>query len=254
MQVNHGNVTVGDLLIPLILCLVLFSAVLHADDWPQWRGIDRLGVWAEGDIIERFPADGLKVKWRVPISGGFSGPVVADGRVFVTDFALLSETRVMDGTERILALDEHTGELLWTHDWLAPYRNLMASYATGPRASPAVEGNRVYAVGAAGMILCLDAGTGEVLWQIDATAKYGTTVPVWGVSGSPLVDGDRVIYIVGGEPDALVMAFDKMTGEEVWRSLPVVSEMGYAQPVIYHAGGVRAVDHLASDRGQFAQP
>ena len=115
----------------------------------------------------------------------------------------------------------------------------MASYATGPRASPAVEGNRVYAVGAAGMILCLDAGTGEVLWQIDATAKYGTTVPVWGVSGSPLVDGDRVIYIVGGEPDALVMAFDKMTGEEVWRSLPVVSEMGYAQPVIYHAGGVR---------------
>ena len=239
MQVNHGNVTVGDLLIPLILCLVLFSAVLHADDWPQWRGIDRLGVWAEDDIIERFPADGLKVKWRVPISGGFSGPVVADGRVFVTDFALLSETRVMDGTERILALDEHTGELLWTHDWPAPYRNLMASYATGPRASPAVEGNRVYAVGAAGMILCLDAGTGEVLWQIDATAKYGTTVPVWGVSGSPLVDGDRVIYIVGGEPDALVMAFDKMTGEEVWRSLPVVSEMGYAQPVIYHAGGVR---------------
>ena len=229
----------NNLLIPLISCAVLLSAVLHADDWPQWRGADRLGVWAEDGIIERFPADGLKVKWRVPVKAGFSGPVVADSRVFVTDFAFLPETRVMDGTERILALDEETGELLWTHEWPAPYRNLMASYATGPRASPTADGDRVYVFGAAGMILCLNAGTGEVLWQIDAAAEYDTTVPVWGVASSPLVDGERVIYIVGGEPDALVMTFDKMTGEEIWRALPVVSEMGYAQPVIYRAGGVR---------------
>lgn len=226
------------LVMPVVF-MALLTVPLVAEDWPQWRGPNRLAIWAEDGIVDRFPEGGLKVTWRVPIKGGFSGPVVADGRVFVIDFEFLPGTRVAEGTERLLALDEETGDVLWTQTWETTYRNLMLSYATGPRGSPTVDGNRVYVAGAAGRMLCLDTATGEVIWEIDSVAEYDTSVPVFGVSSSPLVDGDHVIFVVGGEPDALVAAFDKRTGEEVWRSIDVVSEMGYAQPLIIEAGGVR---------------
>ena len=211
----------------------------HADDWPQWRGPSRLGVWTETGIVDRFPDAGLTVAWRVPIRSGFAGPVVAGGRVFVLDYQETPGTRTMDGAERLVALDEETGAVLWTREWPATYRNLHVTFATGPRATPSVDGDRVYVVGAAGMILCLDTATGAVVWQVDTVAGYGSTVPVYGVSASPLIDGDRLIALVGGEPDALVVAFDKRTGDEVWRALPTVSETGYAAPMIYEAGGVR---------------
>jgi len=221
------------------LCTAFLIASLEASDWPEWRGAGRQAVWTEDGIVDRFPAGGLDITWRTPVKGGFSGPVVAEGRVFVTDFEFLSETRVMDGTERILALDEQSGDVLWTREWPAAYRNLQLSYATGPRASPTVDGDHVYVAGASGKIICLEAATGGIVWEHDAVAEYDTTIPVWGVTSSPLVDGDRVIYIVGGEPDALVVAFDKQTGQEQWRAIDVATEMGYAQPIIYEAGGAR---------------
>ena len=219
--------------------LWLLAATVHADDWPQWRGPSRLGVWTETGIVDRFPAAGLKVAWRVPIRPGFAGPVVAAGRVFVLDYQETRGTRTMDGAERLLCLDEETGELLWTQEWPATYRNLHVTFATGPRATPSVDADRVYVVGAAGMILCLETATGAVVWQVDTVAEYGTTVPIYGVSSAPLVDGDRLIALVGGEPDALIVAFDKQTGDEIWRALPTVSETGYAAPMIYEAAGVR---------------
>lgn len=210
----------------------------HAEDWPQWRGTERLGVWTETGIVREFPDDGLAVKWRVPVNGGYAGPAVADGRVFVLDY-VETEPRTMDGTERLLALDEETGETLWSHEWPTTYRMLMFTYATGPRATPTVDGDRVYVTGATGLILCLNVETGEVIWQKDTVTEHDTSIPVWGTSSAPLIDGDRVIFLVGGEPDALVMAFDKYTGEEVWRSLESRTEMGYNQPLIIEAGGAR---------------
>ena len=233
-----GERTVG-VWILAALGLALAAPALDAVDWPEWRGAGRQAVWSEDGIIDRFPAGGLNVTWRTPINGGFAGPAVADGRVFVADFEFLPETRVMDGTERLLALDEATGEVLWTYEWPTAYRNLQLSYATGPRSTPTVDDDRVYVAGGAGMLLCLQAETGEVVWQHDTVTEYDTTVPVWGTASSPLVDGDLLIQVVGAEPDGLVMAFDKMTGEEVWRAIDVTNEMGYGQPVIYEAGGVR---------------
>ena len=109
----------------------------------------------------------------------------------------------MDGTERVLALDEQTGEVLWTHEWPTSYRMLMASYAVGPRATPTVDGDRVYVVGATGVLSCLDVETGELLWRKRYIEDYDTSVPTWGITSAPLVDGDRLITVVGGEPDAL---------------------------------------------------
>jgi outer membrane protein assembly factor BamB len=226
-------------LTPVIVAIALMTTTLGADDWPEWRGAGRQAIWTEDGIVDRFPPGGLTVTWRTPIQAGFAGPVVAGGRVFVTDFAFLPETKVMDGTERILALDEQTGSVLWRHNWPAAYRNLQLSYATGPRASPTVDGDWVYVAGAGGMLLCLEAATGRLVWSHDAVAEYDTTIPVWGVTSAPLVEGHLAIFIVGGEPDALVVAFDKRTGAEVWRAIDVVAEMGYGQPVVYEAGGVR---------------
>ncbi len=218
------------------------AAVVHAtvvaDDWPQWRGADRLAVWQESGIVEHLP-DELAVDWSTPIRSGYSGPAVADGRVFITDWFEDPESRTLDGTERVLALDEQTGDVLWTHEWSTSYRMLQVSYAVGPRATPTVDENRVYVVGATGRLFCFDVTTGSVLWEKDYVAEYGTSVPVWGIVSAPLVDDERLITVVGGEPDALVVAFHKRTGEELWRAIEVQAEMGYAQPVIYEVGGVR---------------
>ncbi|MBM62385.1 MAG: pyrrolo-quinoline quinone [Acidobacteria bacterium] len=224
----------------IAVLLVVWSLAnsVSADDWPEWRGQGRLGVWNETGIVDTLPEQ-LKVSWRRPINSGYSSPVVADGRIFITDWQEDPESRTVDGRERLLALDEETGEALWSHEWDTSYRMLMFSYAVGPRATPTVDGNRVYVVGATGRLLCLHTDTGAVIWEKDYVAEYGTSVPIWGVSSSPLVDGDNLIALVGGEPDALVMAFNKETGAEIWRAIPVTSEMGYAQPVIYEAGGVR---------------
>jgi outer membrane protein assembly factor BamB len=145
----------------------------------------------------------------------------------------------MKGTERALALDEQTGEILWTHEWPADYAGLQPRYAIGPRATPTVDGDRVYVLGAKGALLCLDVATGKVRWKRDYVREYGTRVPAWGITGAPIVEGDLLIGLVGGQDDALAVAFEKRTGREVWRALPTGKEPGYSQPVIFDVGGTR---------------
>ncbi len=207
-----------------------------AADWPQWRGEGRLGVWHDKGILKRFPSSGLQVKWREPLGGGYSGPAVADGRVFVMDF--LADTGYR-GTERLVALDENSGRRLWTRSWKVDYTGLSGSYAIGPRATPTVDSDRVYALGSKGALLCVRSDNGEILWQKDFVRDYQTEVPVWGMVGSPLVDGPRLIALVGGQDEAKVVAFDKLTGREIWRALPSDSEPGYAPPILISAGGRR---------------
>lgn len=222
----------------LAVATLLAVVPLSAEDWPQFRGADRLAVWHEDGILDRFPDNGLTFTWRVPIRSGFSGPAVADGRVFVTDWVEDPESRTMDGTERALALDEETGEVLWSYSWGATYRALLQSYAGGPMATPTVDGDRVYILGATGLLWCLDVATGEVVWHRNYQVDYDASLPPWGTPNAPLVDGDLLIAVVGGEPDALVVAFDKYTGDERWRALQVVGGSS-SHPVIYEAGGVR---------------
>ena len=206
----------------------------RGEDWPEWRGQGRGGVWTESGILEKFPSDGIKALWRTPVRAGFAGPAVAAGRVYLTDFERSSANK---GTERALALDEKTGKVLWTREWAANYQGI--SYGIGPRATPTVDGDRVYVVGASGILLCLRASTGEVVWQKNYVEDFRTQLPVWGITSAPLVDGDRLIAIVGGQPDAKVVAFDKMTGREIWRAVASDSEPGYCQPIILENGGKR---------------
>ena len=121
------------------LLIFIHAGPLPAEDWPEWRGKGRGGVWKDTGILVKFPTNGLKAAWRTPIGGGYTGPAVADGRVYVTDYR---STQGRKGIERALCLDERTGEVLWSHSWDVDYAAL--DYPYGPRATPTVDGATVF--------------------------------------------------------------------------------------------------------------
>ena len=126
------------LLVWTLAFLAIGSAALLADDWPEFRGKGRLGLWNETGLLKTFPEDGLPVLWRTPINGGFTGPAVVDGRVYVTDLRV-TDRRTLAGFERTIALDEQTGAVLWTREWPVNYaKSHVALHAHGPAATPTV--------------------------------------------------------------------------------------------------------------------
>ena len=223
--------------------ITLASLALRAEDWPQWLGTKRDGVWRETGIVEKLPTNGFTYRWRTPIGGGYSGPAVAKGRVYVMDRQLAKDAKnpksafdrsTIAGSERVLCLNEADGKILWQHEYECPYT---VSYAAGPRVTPAVVEGKVYTLGAEGSLLCFDAVKGTVLWSHDFKKELGLKTPVWGFAGHPLVDGKKVICLAGGE-GSVAIAYDKDTGKELWRALSA-KEPGYAPPMIYEFGGKR---------------
>ena len=235
-------------LLSVSLTLLLGAALpLHADDWPQWRGPLRDGVWRETGILERFPPERLPVRWRTTVGPGFSGPAVADGRVFLMDRAVDQDAAAdvktqwnyrdkTTGRERVLCLDEATGKILWRHAYPCAYT---VAYGSGPRATPTVCADKVYTLGAMGDLLCLNTATGKVVWQENFVRDYGAEVPLYGFASPPLVDGERLITVVGGQ-DHAVVALDRHTGKELWKA-GSASEPGYCAPLICTLGGQRQV-------------
>jgi outer membrane protein assembly factor BamB len=215
----------------------------HGADWPQWLGEDREGVWRETGLAERFPAGGPKVLWRAPLGAGNSGPAVAGGRVYVMDRQPAlgadgkpapAEDGKSPGKERVVCLSAADGKPVWERAYDCPYT---IAYRTGPRVTPLVHKGRVYTLGAMGDLYCLEAVTGAVRWHKNLAKDYKAPPPAWGWAASPLVDGDLLYCLVGGEGSAVV-AFNKDTGEEVWKAL-TTEEIGYSPPILIEAGGKR---------------
>jgi outer membrane protein assembly factor BamB len=223
------------------------AGYVRADDWPQWLGPQRDGVWRESGIVAKFPASGPPVRWRTPIGGGYAGPAVANGRVYVTDRVRAGDAQDPDSpfnrgatasVERVLCLNEADGKMLWRHQYECVYT---VSYPAGPRTTPVVHEGKVYTLGAEGNLVCLDAQKGTVVWSRELKKDYGMSAsPVWGFSAHPLLDGQRLICMVGGAGTAVV-AFDKQTGKEIWRALDATGPHGpgYCPPMIYEAGDRR---------------
>jgi len=218
----------------------LQDSAAWADDWPQWMGPARDGVYREDGIVDRFPDGGLEVKWRAPLAYGYAGPAVAAGRVFVMDYERSSGELTnnpgardrLQGKERVSCFDARDGSLVWRHQYDRPYN---ISFPGGPRCTPTVDGDRVYALGAEGNLWCLDAKDGRVLWSKDFVKDYGAETAIWGVAAHPLVDGDVLYCVVGGQ-GSVAVAFDKHSGRELWRALSA-GEPGYCPPtMIEHAG------------------
>ncbi len=247
-----------------VLALFVAAASVHADDWPQWLGPQRDGIWRETGILDKFPKGGPKERWRMPVGGGYAGPAVADGRVYVADRVLGEGAKNpdnpflasnSDGEERLWCLDEADGHVLWKKSYPCKYQ---LSYAAGPRATPTVGGGKVYFLGAMGDLHCYNAKTGDDVWAKNFVKDYKAPVPTWGFAAHPLLDGDKLICLVGGE-NSVVVAFDKDTGAEKWRQLSMETEqIGYCPPMIYKAAGVRqlviwtpeAVNGLDPDSGK----
>ena len=215
--------------VAILLLLLPLTKSTRADDWPDWGGPQRDLVWRETGIVDHFSTKGLLPRvWSTPLAEGYSGPAVADGRVYITD-------RQKDkGNERVQCLDAETGKVQWSHAYPSRYT---ISYPAGPRSTPTISDGRVYTIGAMGQMFCFDTKTGKILWSKDFVKDYKTKLPIWGMATSPLVDGDQLITLVGGE-EALVVSFDKATGAERWRALND-PEVGYVPPVIFTIHGKR---------------
>ncbi|MEM9280904.1 MAG: PQQ-binding-like beta-propeller repeat protein [Verrucomicrobiota bacterium] len=210
------------LLIFLVGFYVIFST---ANDWPEYRGAGRIGVWDEPRVVNQLDGETLKLKWSVPIGPGYSGPTVQGDRVFAMD-------RV-DTNERVVCLDRETGETLWVHAYAASYEGV--GFPLGPRASVTIEEGLAWSMGAMGHLFCLDVLTGRVVWEVNGLEAYSIDMPNWGIAGSPLVAGDLVIVQMGGREGACVVAFDKATGMEAWRAFD--DKASYVSPrMITQAG------------------
>jgi outer membrane protein assembly factor BamB len=222
------------------LAFLSFASSALAADWPQWLGPKRDGVWRETGLVDKFPKGGPPVLWRVSVQPGFSGPAVASGRVFLTDFEPSRDSSGKPapnakggtpGKERVLCLDAQTGKLIWKHDYDCVYK---ISYGSGPRTTPLIHNGHVFTLGAMSDFICLDALTGKVYWSKNLGNEYHARPPAWGWSSNPLLDGNLIYCLVGGTGSAVV-AFDASSGKEVWKAL-TAKEIAYSSPVIIEAG------------------
>ncbi len=215
--------------------IILFAATLcvtapalalepsSSRDWPRWRGRDGAGVWDGARLPAALTRAAVKERWSVPIGPGYAGIAVAGDRVFTLD----RKDREA-ASERVLCLSRQSGETLWVKEYPARYGDL--DHGNGPRSTPTVDRGRVYTLGAVGHLLCLEAVSGAVVWEIDAAKRFDAAMPIWGHSVSPLVFGDLVIAQIAARPGGCVMAFDRESGSPRWRVAD--DRPGYSTPII----------------------
>jgi outer membrane protein assembly factor BamB len=201
-------------------------------DWPQWRGPNRDGVWQETGIVRKFDTPELPALWRAKIGPGYSGPTVANRRVYVTD-----RLTTPNQSERVHCFDAMTGEQLWSYTYNCKYERV--EQRDGPRASVTIDQERAYSLGTMGHLFCFDAAKGNVFWSKDLDAEYQIRMPLWGIAAAPLIEKDLIIVQIGGKDNACLVAFDKTNGQEKWRALD--DQASYSAPIIIEQAGKRVL-------------
>lgn len=211
--------------LPSFVALVLFAGLARTEDWPQWLGPRR-----DGSSTEKVAAwkEAPTVAWRLPVAEGHSSPVVAGGKVF-----LHTGVKNQDA-EKVTAYDAETGKEIWRKTYSRD--KFTSVFGTGPRGTPSVVDGKVYTCGVTGVLSCWNAADGTQEWSVDLKKEYKAPALTFGVSTSPLIDGDRVIVGVGAK-GASVVALDRKTGKEVWKSLD--DPPSYSSPIIVGAGKSR---------------
>jgi outer membrane protein assembly factor BamB len=191
-------------------------------DWPQFLGPDRTGISRETGLLDQWPAGGLKALWRAPGGVGMSGLAIAGGRLFTM--------WQRDGQQRVVALDAETGKPAWDTPFGPAYRNRMGD---GPRATPAVVGDMVYAYSGEGHLLALRCGDGSIVWRHDVVGELGGEAAEYGMASSPLPVGDWIV-VTAGAPHGAVVAFDRQSGKPAWKSGS--DSAGYSSPALRLVG------------------
>jgi outer membrane protein assembly factor BamB len=218
--------------IALLPSLLVLGVTAQAADWPQWRGQNRDGISPETGLLTSWPSGGPKVVWRISGLGvGYSSFSIVNGRMY---------TQGQRGNQEfVIALDVKTGGKVWETPTSRDFENDRGS---GPRGTPTFDNGKLYAMTGEGTVVCLDAATGKILWQIDSVKKFGATIPHWGYSESPLIDGDRVIVMPGGRGASLV-SLDKRTGEVQWKTGDDYA--GYSSAILADVNGTKQVIALS---------
>jgi outer membrane protein assembly factor BamB len=225
------------------LTVSLALTLATAADWPQWRGPNRDGISKDTGLLQEWPKEGLKMRWkRADIGSGFSTPAVVGGKVYVqTTTDINPMAAAPDADEYALCLDEKTGKDVWKTPIGKVGANRGMLY-NGTRATPTIDGDRMYCLSSAGQLNCLTLD-GKQKWRKDYVkdfgGKVGNDMMSWAYSESVLVDGDLVICTPGGSEAALA-ALNKMTGEVVWKcAAPEGDTAEYSSIMPIEAGGVK---------------
>ena len=204
--------------------------------WSAFRGPDRDGHYREAEILTDWPSAGLRLLWRQPVGGGYASFSVAQGRAFT-----IEQRR---DQEVVAAYDVETGQQLWTHAWSAEFRESMGG--DGPRATPTWDQGRLYALGASGEFHCLDAENGSLLWKRNILTDNGAANLEWGMAASPLVVAENVIVLPGGQGGRSVVAYHKVTGQPIWKSLG--DKQAYTAPMVVDLAGTKQLLVVSASR------
>jgi outer membrane protein assembly factor BamB len=213
----------------------------QAADWHQWRGPNRDGISAESGLLQSWPSSGPPQLWQTTGAGeAYSSFSASNGRLFTLG--------ARGTTEYLMAFDLDTGRKLWEQPNGQRFRN---DRGDGPRSTPTIEGDRVYAFGGSGELAAFDAATGRRHWSVNVVRLHGGVVPYWGYSESPLIVGDRILLNVGGR-GASIVAFDKSDGSVLWRSES--DEAGYSSPMLLRTGSLSQVVFFTGRRALAVDP
>jgi outer membrane protein assembly factor BamB len=210
----------------------LFTTSAWAEDWPQWRGPNRDGKSPDTGLLKEWPKDGPPLAWKIKgLGGGYSAPSIAAGRIFGMSNR--------GNNEVAWALSEKDGKELWVTRLGPAFKQSWPQGKEGPASTPTVDGERLYVMGLAGDLACLQVQDGKIIWQCSLTRDFGGSVPTWSYRESPLVDGDKVICTPGGQ-DATLVALDKLTGKTIWKSqVPGSPKAAYTSAIAIDFDGQR---------------
>ena len=215
------------LVVSALLCGAILTA--SATEWPQWRGPNRDGVSSEVGLLKEWGPNGPKMLWKVSLGEGFSGISVSQGRVY-TMFSTGND-------EFVVCLNATDGQEIWRFRSDDNYHE--GQGGNGPRATPTIDGNLLFTISAHGKLYALKAGNGEKVWSHDLQRKFGSKMPRWGFSTSPLVDGELLLVEVGGKGEKSIVAFNKNSGDVVWSTHK--DKLGYSSPIAITVQGVRQI-------------
>lgn len=228
-------------IIPVFL-LMAFANSVSAQDWPQFLGPERNSTSPQKGIIRTWPASGPEILWTVNVGIGYGGPVVKDSKVYLLD-------RIDSIGDVMRSFELKTGKEIWKHAIASP-----GSFPfPGSRSVPSVDGNYVYACGAMGDLFCVDVTTAKLVWQKNIWTGFGgKELPIWGISQCPLIYGNTVI-VSSHAPDAGVVAFDKLTGDIIWKTLNLGNET-YVSPAVAKITGEDQIIMVTSSTNPFGHP
>lgn len=204
--------------------------------WPGFRGPNRDSHYDGKPILTNWPPQGLRLLWRQPCGGGYSSFAIAGGGAFTIEQRRDSEVAA--------AYDLNTGREIWRCAWSDHFQEYFSE--EGPRATPTYSDGNIYALGAMGELRCLEAATGKIIWSHNILVEYHASVPTYGVAGSPLVLGDKLIVVSGAANGKSILCYNKRDGKLLWSALDDV--MGYASPVLVNLAGQQQVIVCAETR------